>query len=56
MVKCKVDLCTFSCFMTFLCNIVITATVEKECPEMDRDCALNYYRDLKLARRLPVKV
>ena len=56
MVKSRADLCIFLCFIDFLFSIVITATVEEVCPEMNRDCALHYYRELKLARRLPVKV
>lgn len=44
------------CFTNFIFNIATSDTVQEECPGMNRECVLNYYGDLSLARRYPVKV
>jgi hypothetical protein len=56
MFKYRMHLSVFLYFTNLLFHIATGGSLEEECPGMSRECLLNYYADLPLARRYPVKV
>ena len=56
MFKYRTHLSVFLCFTSFIFHAATGGSLEEECPGMNRECVLNYYVDLPLARRYPVKV
>ena len=57
MFRYRPDLCVLLCLTNFIFHIATSVrTLEEECPGMNRECVQNYYGDLELARRYPVKV
>ena len=56
MFKYRTHLSVFLSFTNFIFHVATGGSLEKECPGMNRECVLNYYADVPLARRYPVEV